>query len=178
MFFCIFYGKVKILGSETWCRSKWDPRRTASYVSSYFHGLNPIFCYVPPKIVIFHEPLIVETCNKCHWIRHGLNPKYMPLKQFQCIFPSQNQQNVKCLPEIVIFQEPFITETWNLWHWVQYALNPKYASLKPFWCICPVKINKNVKFWLFSRIPPDQKLQKTSICMGKTCLQMLANLHI
>ena len=27
---------------------------------------------------------------------------------FQCIFPSQNQQNVKFLPEIVIFHEPLI----------------------------------------------------------------------
>ena len=35
-----------------------------------FMVLNPIFCYVSPKIVIFHEPLIVETHNKCHWIWH------------------------------------------------------------------------------------------------------------
>ena len=66
---------------------KWDPRRTAAYVPSHFMVLNPIFCYVSPKIVIFHEPLIVETRNKCHWIWHALNPKYVPLKQFQCIFP-------------------------------------------------------------------------------------------
>ena len=33
-----------------------------------FIVLNPIFCYVSPKIVIFHELLIVETCKKCHWI--------------------------------------------------------------------------------------------------------------
>ena len=72
---------------------------------------NPILCYVSPKIVIFQEPLIVETCSKCHSIQHPLNPKYMPLKQFRCIFPSQNQQNVKFLPEIVIFQEPLIAET-------------------------------------------------------------------
>ena len=74
---------------------KWDPRRTAAYVPIIFMVLNPIFFYVSPKIVIFHEPLIVETCNKCHWIQHALNPKYAPLKPFQCIFPSQNQHNVK-----------------------------------------------------------------------------------
>ena len=73
--------------------------------------LNPIFCYVSPKIVIFHEPLIIETHSKCHWTWHASNPKYVPLKQFRCIFPSQNQQNVKFLPEIVIFQEPLIAET-------------------------------------------------------------------
>ena len=61
---------------------------------------NPIFCYVSPKIVIFQKSLIIETQNLCHWIWHTLNPKYTPLKQFQCIFPSQNQQNVKFLPEI------------------------------------------------------------------------------
>ena len=178
VFSAFFMGRSRYWVLKHGVGVKWDLRRTAAYVSSHSHGLNPIFCYVPPKIVTFHEPLIIETCNKCCWIRHGLNPKYMPLKQFQCIFPSQNQQNVKFLPEIVIFQEPFITETWNLWHWVQYALNPKYASLKPFWCILPSQNQQNVKFWLFSGTPPDQKLQKTSICMGKTCLQMLANLHI
>ena len=96
-----------------------------------FMVLNPIFCYVSPKIVIFHELLIIET-HKCHWIWHALNPKYTPLKQFRCIFPSQNQQNVKFLPEIMIFQEPLIAETQNLWHWICHALNPIYAPLKPF----------------------------------------------
>ena len=56
---------------------------------------NPIFCYVSPKIVIFQEPLIAETWNLWHWIWHALNPIYVPLKPFQYIFPSQNQQNVK-----------------------------------------------------------------------------------
>ena len=36
-----FYGKVKILGYETWCRGKWDPRQTAAYVPSHFHGFEP-----------------------------------------------------------------------------------------------------------------------------------------
>ena len=58
---------------------------------------NPILCYLSPKILTFQEPLIVETQNKCHWIWYALNPKYMPLKPFWCIFPSQNQQNVKFL---------------------------------------------------------------------------------
>ena len=58
---------------------------------------NPILCYLSPNILIFQEPLIIETWNKCHWIWHALNSKYMPLKPFWCIFPSQNQQNVKFL---------------------------------------------------------------------------------
>ena len=48
--------------------------------------------------VIFQELLITQTWNKCHWIWHTSNPTYMPLKPFQCIFPSQNQQNVKFVP--------------------------------------------------------------------------------
>ena len=84
--------------------------------SNIFMVLNPMFCYVSPKIVIFYELLIIETPNKCHWIQHALNPKYAALKQFWCIFPSQNQQNVKFSPQIEIFQELLIAETWNLWH--------------------------------------------------------------
>ena len=37
------------------------------------------------------------TWNKCHWIWHASNPKYVQLKPFWYIFPSQNQQNVKFL---------------------------------------------------------------------------------
>ena len=78
---------------------KWDTRRTAGYVPSHFHGFwTPFSTMCLLKIVIFHELLIVETCNKCHWIWHASNPKYAPFKNFQCIFPHQNQQNVKfCL---------------------------------------------------------------------------------
>ena len=36
-----------------------------------FMVLNPIFCYVSPRIVIFYALLIIETHNKCHWIRHA-----------------------------------------------------------------------------------------------------------
>ena len=50
-----------------------------------------------PEILIFQEPLIVETQNLHHWIWHASNPKYVPLKPFWCMFPSQNQQNVKSL---------------------------------------------------------------------------------
>ena len=48
-----------------------------------------------PEIIIFQEPLITETQNLWHWIWHASNPKYAPLKSFQCIFLSQNQ-STKC----------------------------------------------------------------------------------
>ena len=77
----------------------------------------------------------------CIW-----NPKYAPLKPLWCIFPSQNQQNVKFLAEILIFQELLIVETWNQCHWIWHISNPKYVPLKPFWCIFPSQNQQNVKF--------------------------------
>ena len=117
----------------------------------FSYVLNPIFCYVSPPIVNFHEPHIVETCKKCHWIWHALNPKYVPLKQFHCIFPSQYQQNVKFLLEIVIFQEPLIAQRlWNL-QALDLAclelLNMYHSS--HFDAFFPVKMNKMWNFGCF-----------------------------
>ena len=80
------------------------------------------------KFLIFQElSLIIDTWNLCHWSWHISNPKYIvPLKPFWCIFPSQNQQNVKFLPEILIFWELLIVETWNKCHWIWHTSNPKY----------------------------------------------------
>ena len=58
---------------------------------------HPILYYLSPKISIFQKPLIVETWNLHHWIWHASNPKYITLKQIWCIFPSQNEQNMKFL---------------------------------------------------------------------------------
>ena len=53
---------------------------------------NPQNVKLLPEIVIFQELLIAETWNLQHWNQHALKPKYMPLKPFQCIFPSQNNK--------------------------------------------------------------------------------------
>ena len=66
----------------------------SSYFDAFFPSPNQQNVKFSPEIVIFQEPLIIETQNLCHWIWQALNTKYMPLKSFQCIFPSQNQQNV------------------------------------------------------------------------------------
>ena len=127
---------------------------------------HPILCYLSPKIFIFQEPLI-ETWNLHHWIWHASNPKYAPLKPFWCIFPSQNQQNVKFLPEVLIFQEPLIAETWNVHHWIWHASNPKYAPLKPFWCIFPSQNQNNVKFLAVCLTPPDKKWKEVNLYREK-----------
>ena len=79
--------------------------------------------------------------------------KYVPLKAFQCIFPGQNQQNVKYLPETVIFQEPLEAETWNLWYWMWHASNLNMHHSSHFNALFPVKINKMwnfcLKLWFF-----------------------------
>ena len=145
---------------------------------SIFMVFYPIFSYVSPKIVIFHELLIVETHNKCHWIWHALNPIYVPLKQFQCIFPSQKQQSMNFVPQIVIFQELFIAETQNLWHWIWHALKPKYVPLKPFRCIFPSQNQQSVKFWLFSSLPLTKKNWKKVNLHREKVFANDANLHI
>ena len=130
-----------------------------------------------PKIVICEELLIIETHNKYHWIWHVLNPKYVPLKPFRCIFHSQNQKNVKFLPEILIFQEPLITDTQtcgielgmpqtlNTCHSIHF--NAFFASQN----------QQNVKFLAVS-LTPLTKNEKTSILTGKKCLKRLENVHI
>ena len=40
-----------------------------------------------PEILIFQEPLIVETQKLHQWIWHCPNPKYTPLKPFWSFFP-------------------------------------------------------------------------------------------
>ena len=70
----------------------------SSHFNAFFgHSQNQQNVKFLPKFLIFQEPLIVETQNLHHWIWHASNPKNTPLKPFQCIFPSQNQQNVKFL---------------------------------------------------------------------------------
>ena len=175
MVFCIFMGRSRYRVLKHGVGVKWDPRRTAAYVPSHFMVLNPIFCYVSPKIVIFHELLIVETRNKCHWIQHAfpvkINPKYVPLKQFWTLnmhFCSQNQQNVKFLPEIVIFQEPLITETWNLQHWIQHATNPKYVNTQAILMHFSQSKATKCEILAVSLTPPDKKLKKCQFTQGKS----------
>ena len=69
----------------------------SSHFDAFFPvKINKIMKFLP-EILIFQEMLIVETQNLHHWIQHASNPKSAPLKAFQCILTSQNQQNVKFL---------------------------------------------------------------------------------
>ena len=140
---------------------------------------NPILCYVSPKIVIFQELLIIETRNKCHWIWHDLNPKYAPVKQFWCIFPSQNQQNVKFLPEIVIFQELLIAETLKtcgIGFGMPWNLNTCHSShLDAFF---PVKINKKWNFGCFLNSPWQKMKNKFNLNREKVFQKACKSAHV
>ena len=119
--------------------------------SSHFNAFVPVkinkMWNFMPEIVIFHEPLIVGTCNKCHWIWHASNPKYCTTQAISMHFPSQNQQNVK----FFVWNCNFLGTTYHrdskpAWYWIWHASNLKYAPLKPFQCVFPSQNQQNVKF--------------------------------
>ena len=124
---------------------------------------NPILCYLSAKNFDFQEPPIIEMWNKCHWIWHALNPKYVPLRPFWCIFSSQKQQNMKFLPEILIFQEMLIVETQNLHHWIQHASNPKSAPLKAFQCILTSPKSTKCEIFGYLLNSPWQKMKNVNL---------------
>ena len=138
---------------------------------------NPIFCYVSPKIVIFQVLLIIETWNKCHWIWHALNPKYVPLKQFWCIFSSQNQQMWTFCLKLWFFRNCLSQglKTCHIGFGMTLTLNIHHSS--HFDALFPVKINKIWNFVYFLDSPWQTTKNKMSICTGKKCLKRFANLH-
>ena len=119
--------------------------------SSHFDAFFPVkiskmwnFCL---KFWFLRNCLLIETWNLCHWIWQTSNPKYIPLKPLWCIFPSQNQQNVKFLAEILVFQEQLIIDTWNKCHWIWHTSNPKRHNHSSHYdAFFPVNHQQNVKF--------------------------------
>ena len=93
---------------------------------------NPQNVKLLPEIVIFQELLIAETWNLQHWNQHALNPKYMPLKPFQCIFPSQNNKmwNFGC----------FLNSPWQKTEKLQFAQRKSVCKSAHigFW-VCPLQ---------------------------------------
>ena len=139
---------------------QWDPRRTAAYhpIPCSWFWTN-IFCYVSPKIVIFHEPLIVGTHNKCHWIQHASNPKYVPLKQFWCIFPVEINKMWNFCLKLWFFMNHLLQrlKTCGIGFGMPWTLNMHHSS--HFDACFPVEINK---MWnlAVSLTPPDKITEK------------------
>ena len=117
--------------------------------------------------VIFQELLITQTWNKCHWIWHALNPKYMPLKPFQCIFPSQKQQNVKFLPDFY--------SSGTTYHRDSKPMPLDLAHLKPYIHATQAismhfSLSKSTKCEIYASLlnSSKHKMKKTSIWTGKS----------
>ena len=126
--------------------------------------------------VIFQELLITQTWNKCHWIWHALNPKYMPLKPFQCIFPSQKQQNVKFLPDFY--------SSGTTYHRDSKPMPLDLAHLKPYIHATQAismhfSLSKSTKCEIYASLlnSSKHKMKKTSIWTGKKYFKRLENLH-
>ena len=132
---------------------------------------TPFYTTVLLTFWFFRNPLIIETQNLCHWIWHTLNPKYTPLKPFQCIFPIQNQQNIKfvavCLTILTknerhfnLHREKVLEKAWNSAHiglcvcWSQYTML-ELCVTSTFW------IMMVFSWWSF--------IEKTSVKQSMTC---------
>ena len=157
---------------------KWDPRRTAAKVPSNFMVFNPIFCYVSPKIMIFQEPLITETCNICSigfsmpWtlnMHHSSN--------FNVFFPVKINKMWNFCLKLWFFRNHLSQrlEICSIGFSMPQTLNMEHSS--HFDAFFPVKSNKMWNFGCFLN-SPWQKTEKMSIYTGKKHLQGLANLHI
>ena len=74
------------------CRGRMGPKEHCCI------GPIPFWCYFTPFYATFHLKFwFFRTQNQHHWIWQASNPINAPLKPFECIFLSQNQQNVNFL---------------------------------------------------------------------------------
>ena len=131
------------------------PQTLNTHHSSNFNALFPVkinkmwnFCLI---LWFFEEPLITETQNLWHWIWHTSNLKYAPFKPFQCVFPSQNQQNVKFFVwNCDFFWNCYLhrLKTCSIGFGICQTLHMCYSS--HFNAFVPVKIKQNVKFFVWN----------------------------
>ena len=125
-----------------------------------FMVLNPIFCYVSPKIVIFHELLIVglttsaigfgmpQTLNICH------------SSNFNAFFPVKiNKMWIFCL-KLWFFRNHLLQrlETCSIQFSMPWTLNMCHSSY--FDAFFPVKIDKMWNCGCFPNSPLTKKLKK------------------
>ena len=153
------------------------PRTINTHHSSHFMCIFPSQnqqnVKFMPEIVIFHEPLIVGTCNKCHWIWHTSNHKYCTTQAISMHF--SQSKSTKC--EIFAWYCDFLRnhlsqrhETCGIGFGIPQTLHMCYSShFNPFF---PVKINK-CDILAVSWTLPDNKLKKKlqfaqgkSVCKG------------
>ena len=144
MYFLNYYGfSAFVMGRSRYrvlkhgVRVKCDPRRTAAYVPSHFHGFEP------------HLLLCVSLNCDFSWTSYWRDPQQVPLdlaylKPKICATQAismhfSRSKSTKC--EIFAWNCDFSGTTWgrDLKSMVLdvACLKPKYAPLKPFQCIVP-----------------------------------------
>ena len=119
------------------------------------------------KLWFFHEPLITETHNKCHWIWYASNPKYTPLSNFNVFFPVKINKLWNFCLKLWFFRNHLLQrlKTCGIGFGMPQTLN---MALKPFQCIFPSPNQQNVKCWLFPYLPQTKKLKKCQFAQGKS----------
>ena len=99
-----------------------DYRNITGYIWFYFDYILPYFSpFLIPKTLISQKLLIVDTWNHSHWIRHAPKLEHKAFKQFRCIFPTQNQENVNRVKLGLVQKENFCFNwtlmIWKAWNW-------------------------------------------------------------
>ena len=127
LLFTFFYPQNSYFSETTYCRLlKPFPldsvcpetrKRDFQTVSMHF-SYSPFFT---PKTLISQKLLIVDTWNHSHWIWHAPKLEHGAFKQFRCIFPTQNQENVNRVKLGLVQKENFCFNwtlmIWKAWNW-------------------------------------------------------------
>ena len=153
-----------------------------------------------PEILIFQELLIIETQNQCHWIWHTLNPIYVPLKPFWCIFPSQNQQkyenflavllnspNKKFKKMSILTGEKVFKKAWKSAHVGFWVCQLQCTTLETFvWQVLFWLMMVFLYFWQEGLVPvmpfqyifPSQNQQNVKFLKLNFILKLILNLTL
>ena len=102
-----------------------------SSINPYIHATQTILMHYSSTKWKFLQSVIFQDC--CRDSQVPLNSacldKYALLKPFWCIFPTQNQQNVKILPESVIYCRNCLLQRLKISAiGIQHVLNPKICT--------------------------------------------------
>ena len=129
-------------------------------------------------IVMFYWNLCTDSKHK-YWIWHMSNLTYAPLKPFQCICPSQNQQNVKFFVwncNILGTTYHRDMKTCGIGFGMPQTLNTHHSS--NFNALFPVKINKMWNFGCFLNSPWQKTEKNINLHREKVFTKACKSAHI
>ena len=134
---------------------------------SIFMVLNPMFCYVSPKIVIFYEPLIIETPNKCHWFSMPWTLNMHHSSNFDAFFPVKINKMWNFCLKLWFFRNCLSQrlETCGIGFGMLWTLNMQHSSH-----FDAFSHSKSIKCEILavSLTPPWKKLKNCQFAQGKS----------